>query len=77
MTLLRDLNPGPVFFREAAIHAALARQAGQSVPTGVRYWCGEVLGAPGGLFGCGPYTRPNHHRVIALLLLEIIAREGL
>lgn len=77
MTELHDLNPGPVFFRKAAIHAALARQAGQSVPTGARYWCEQMLGAQDGLSPCGPYTRPNHHRVIAYLLLEIIARQGL
>lgn len=77
MTELHDLNPGPTFFRAAAEHAALARDAGQSVPTGARYWCEKMLGAPDGLFGFGPYTRPNHHRVIAFLLLEIIAREGL
>ena len=72
-------NPGPEFFREGAIAAA----SGEIVPRGVtpetRYWTERMLGLKPnkGLFGFGPYVAPNHARVIAFLLLEIIAREGL
>jgi hypothetical protein len=71
-------NPGPEFFREGAIAAANGERVPRPVPPETRYWSEKNLGAKDGLFGFPDYgTTPDHARVIAFLLLEIIAREGL
>ncbi len=71
-------NPGPEFFRDGAIAAANGERIPRGVPPSARYWSEKKLGAEHGLLGFPDYgTTPDHARVIAFLLLEIIAREGL
>ncbi len=74
---IAEYNPGPEFFREAAVAAAKGQKTNRGVPIGARYWCEQKLGVPRnkGLFGFGDYRAPNHHRVITFLWLELLARK--